>query len=409
MGEYTGRRRGRAASEPSAQEPEYVYPEDPAYQQGYFADDSSYADPSYAQQPEGYGYEYGYEHPVAEYQGYETQQQYGYEAAPAYEQPPQPHQGYEYAPDPAYGYQNAPSYEQYPSPSYEQYPSYEQQPSYEQYDQSQSYEQQQGAYYEDYPQEGYQEAYPQEGYEGYQEPYYEEPFEEPPVQSRRRRSAPAAESYAEPYQDDYSGEYSDDYAPARENLARPRLSLLQHLPYAGAATAAIAVTAFVSAKAVAAVVLPLQLVVAWAVLDLAGFASRRTAVLAALPAMAGAAATFKFQPDDAVLPAAAGLGAGFVLVAADAVFRARRRGVEPGAVRALAAAASALLFAGLTGLFVPAAVLHLTSVAAGAVVCAVLSVSAARNAELGASRAAVVAIPVTIAALASYAAAILVP
>ena len=123
----------------------------------------------------------------------------------------------------------------------------------------------------------------------------------------------------------------------------------------------------------------------------------------------GAAATFKFQPDDAVLPVAAGLGTGFVLIAADAVFRARRRCVEPGSVRALAAAASALLFAGLTGMFLPAAVLHLSSVAAGAGVCAVLSVSAARNSELGASRAAVVAIPVTIAALASYAAAILVP
>jgi len=48
-------------------------------------------------------------------------------------------------------------------------------------------------------------------------------------------------------------------------------------------------------------------------------------------------------------------------------------------------------------------------VAVGAGVCALASLLAARNPELGASRAAVVAIPVTIAALASYAAAILVP
>ena len=133
----------------------------------------------------------------------------------------------------------------------------------------------------------------------------------------------------------------------------------------------------------AAVVLPLQLVVAWAVLDLAGSASRRTAVLVALPVLAGTVATFKFQTDDAAVGVAAGLGAGFVLIAADAVFRARRRGVEPGSVRALAAAASPLLFAGLTGLAVPAADLHLTSVAVGAGVCAFASLLAARNPELG--------------------------
>ena len=125
--------------------------------------------------------------------------------------------------------------------------------------------------------------------------------------------------------------------------------------------------------------------------------------------LAGTVATFKFQADDAAVGVAAGLGAGFVLIAADAVFRARRRGVEPGSVHALAAAAAALLFAGLTGLAVPAADLHLTSVAVGAGVCAFASLLAARNPELGGSRAAVVAIPVTIAALASYAAAILVP
>jgi hypothetical protein len=184
---------------------------------------------------------------------------------------------------------------------------------------------------------------------------------------------------------------------------------MSHLPYTAAATVALAIAAFISTKAIAVVVLPLQLVVAWAVLDLAGYASRRTAVIVALPALAGTVGTFKFQPDDAVLPVAAGLGVGFVLVAADTVARVWRRGVEPGTVGSLAVAASALLFAGLTGLFLPAAALHTNSVAIGAAVCGLVSLTAARNPDLAVSRAAVVAVPVTVAALASYAAAILVP
>jgi hypothetical protein len=426
VGEYTGRRRGRAASEPPAQQPEYPHAEESSYQQGYLPGDAygdqHYQDP-YAQQPqpEAYGYEYGYAQPAQDQQGYGSYEQY-----PGYQQ--QPQQGYE-----------------------------EQQQGYYQAEYAEGYEQ---GYQEAYYQEGHQEqGYQQQGYQeqGYQEaPYYQydQPYAEPYAEQYAEPYAdqPHGEQYAPGYADEYAGPYTEQYAePYAERYGeaytdtdtdtdtdtgqyaepypeqyqgypddyadiyvspeplRAPLPPLSHLPYTGAATVALAIAAFVSTKAVAAVVLPLQLVVAWAVLDLAGFASRRTAVLAALPVLAGTVATFKFQADDAAVGVAAGLGGGFVLIAADAVFRARRRGVEPGSVRALAAATSALLFAGLTGLAVPAADLHLTSVAVGAGVCAFASLLAARNPDLGASRAAVVAIPVTIAALASYAAAILVP
>ena len=199
----------------------------------------------------------------------------------------------------------------------------------------------------------------------YEEPYAAGPMRNPPQQSRHRsESAPAAESYAEPYAARYPDESPILYrllpgalrlcarAPmtsADSRLRRSRApsppapfalpaSPALAPPLTAAATAALAVAAFVSTKAIAAVVLPLQLIVAYAVLDLAGFASRRTAVLVALPGLAGQVlATFTFQPDDAALPIAAGLGAGFVLIAADAVVRARRRGVEPGSLGSLAA------------------------------------------------------------------------
>jgi len=409
VGEYTGRRRGRAASEPSAQQPEYPYAEEPSYQQGYLPGDAygdqPYQDP-YGQQPqsEAYGYE--------QYPGYEQQpQQQGYDQQPGYYQAEYA-EGYEQGYQEAY-YQEGYQEQGHPQQGYQEQ-GYQDAPYY-QYEQpyAEPYAEQYAEPYADQPyaDQPYGEQYAAPGYaddyaEPYAEPYsgqYAEPYQE-------QYQEQYAEQYADPYPEQYQG-YPDDYADvyvSPENL-RPPLPALSHLPYTGAATAALAIAAFVSTKAVAAVVLPLQVVVAWAVLDLAGFASRRTAVLAALPVLAGTVGTFKFSSDDAAVAVAAGLGAGFVLIAADAVFRARRRGVEPGSVRALAAAASALLFAGLTGLAVPAADLHLTSVAVGAGVCALASLLAARNPELGASRAAVVAIPVTIAALASYAAAILVP
>lgn len=392
MGEYTGRRRGRAASEPSAQQPEYTYTEDPYSGQGY-------ADP-YAQ-------------PAPEYQGYEAL--YGYEAAPSYEQYPSYeqqqgyYQGQEYQ-EPYYqqGYvDDSYSQQSYAEPYYEQ-------PYYEAPYEQQAYGTPGQAAY-DYRESGYSDS----GYSdsGYGEPSYEADYAAaPPYADYPQHAEYEYQEYTEyseyPEYPEYAEYPSDTYAaphPEPAQTSRTPHPPLSHLPYTAAATAALAVAAFVSTTAVAAVVLPLQLVVAWAVLDLTGFASRRTAVLAALPALAGTVATFKFQPDDAVLPIAAGLGAGFVLVAADAVFRARKHGVEPGSVRSLAAGSSALLFAGLTGLFLPAAVLHGASVAFGAAVCGFVALVAARNRELAVSRAAVVAIPVTIAALASYAAAILVP
>jgi hypothetical protein len=203
-------------------------------------------------------------------------------------------------------------------------------------------------------------------------------------------------------------EYAQEYAPEPPRIHRQALPLLAHLPFLGASTAALVIASFVSAKAVAAVVLPLQLLVAWAILDLTGHASRRTAALVALPTLAATIGTFTFQADESATAVAGGLGVGFFLLAADAVFRAGRRGVEPGTGRAIAAAASALLFAGLTGLFVPAARLDTGSVAVGAAVGALVGLVAARSPELGSSRVVVVGFPATMAALASYAAAILV-
>ena len=367
MGEYTGRRRGRPAEEPP--EPQYYGYEQPSFEQ------PSYEQPSYEQPSFEVPVDYGYESPSYEAYGYETHQ---------YAEPER------YAPEP-------------------------QQWSPERYADSHNGE----YYYEEYAEEyaeqyteGYAEPYTEEYAEEYSDDYVEEYVEdyadgyaddyaEPRFEPRRR-----SEAYAPEYSPEYAPDYS--YAPPAARL-RQALPLTAHLPFLGASTAALVVASFVSAKAVAAVVLPLQLLVAWAILDLAGYASRRTAAFVALPALAATVGTFKFQADESATAIAGGLGAGFFLLAADAVFRAGRRGVEPGTVRAVAAAASALLFAGLTGLFLPAAALHLNSVAAGAAVCGLASLVAARNPELGGSRAAVVAIPVTIAALASYAAAILVP
>ncbi|WP_344663685.1 hypothetical protein [Catenulispora yoronensis] len=276
--------------------------------------------------------------------------------------------------------------------------------------------------YSEYDDHGYTEQYTGEQYtsQQYTSQQYVDEYAEPRFETRRRSDG-AAEDYdadyydteyapddASDYASGYASEYSPDYRPEAPPRQRQALPLPAHLPFLGASTAALVIASFVSTKAVAAVVLPLQILVAWAILDLAGYASRRTAVLVALPVLAATVGAFKFQADESATAIAGGLGAGFFLVAADAVFRARRRGVEPGTVRAVGAAASALLFAGLTGLFVPAARLDQSAVAVGAAVGALLGLVAARNPELGSSRVVVVALPATGAALASYAAAILV-
>ncbi|MBW8806899.1 MAG: hypothetical protein JF587_24040 [Catenulisporales bacterium] len=378
MGEYMGRRRGRPASEPPAEEPGYGYYPEYGYEQQQ-AEYQEYFDvPVPAPAAEYSSYEY-YEAPSYETPSYET---YNYEAAPyvepeAYVEPHgsrrgQPSPEEMYAPD--YGH---PSY----NPADEYADGY-----------ANSYR---DAYVDDYAEPYADNAYADDTYvDDYAEPRFEP----------RRRSGTASPS-------DEADPAPASYAPAPRQTVRARepRPLLAHLPFIGLATAGLVIASFVSVKAIAAVVLPLQVVVAWAVLDLAGYASRRTAALTALPALAATAGTFKFAADEAATAIAGGLGVGFVLVAADAVFRARRRGVEPGAARAVAAAASALLFAGLTGMFVPAARLDTVSVAIGAAIGGVLALGAARNPELGSSRAAVVALPATAAALASYAAAILVP
>ncbi|NUP47032.1 MAG: hypothetical protein HOW97_06895 [Catenulispora sp.] len=427
MGEYTGRRRGRPASEPQP-EPEYV--ETPSYDEGYFADESY-----------GYGYEQGYqpgyeqpgyEQPSYEQPSYEQQvyEQPSYEQQvyeqPGYEQPSYEQQAYEQAsyeqPNYDYGYES-PSYETYGYEGYEtaQYvePEPQQRPhsrrgnpsAEEMYAPEYGYQEQYSEQYSEQYVEQYAESYDGEYYEEYTEQYAED-YAEPRFESRRRSAGPAQEyepEYAPGYAPDYDSEYAPgyDYAPPRSPRTREALPLLSHLPFLGASTAALVIASFVSAKAVAAVVLPLQLLVAWAILDLAGHASRRTAALVALPTLAATVGTFKFQADESATALAGGLGAGFFLLAADAVFRAGRRGVAPGTVQAVAAAASALLFAGLTGLFLPAARLDQASVALGAAAGALAGLAAARNPELGSSRVVVVALPATVAALASYAAAIL--
>jgi hypothetical protein len=371
VGEYTGRRRGRPASEPQPEQPQYA--EAPVYEQ--------YAETPVYEYEDGYGYQQPAEYasggyPSAEYPSYE----YGYEA-PQYYVEPEP-----YAPEP----QQPHSRRGQPSP--------EETPYAPEYGYTEQYA---GEYYEQYY-EQYTEEYVQEYAEDYAEEYVEQPYldsyAEPRFESRRRSSNDVPHEPYEPY----------EYVPETSRPHRQALPLLAHLPFLGASTAALVITSFISVKAVAAVVLPLQLLVAWAILDLAGHASRRTAVLLALPTLTATLGTFKFQADESATAVAGGLGVGFSLLAADAVFRAGRRGVEPGTVRALAAAASALLFAGLTGMFLPAARLDTGSVAIGAAVGALVGLVAARNPELGSSRVVVVAVPATAAALASYAAAILV-
>lgn len=382
MGEYTGRRRGRPASEPEP-EPQYGYQE-PSYEYGYEA--PSYEAPSY----ETYGYE------SAQYVEPEAY------AAPGYGFPEQQYTEQQYPEQyaEAYGEQYAEQYQQYSGEYAEQYT----EPYY-------------GEYYEQYTEEPV-EQYGEENTEQYVEQYaddYAEPRFEP-----RRRSAPAADQYAAEYAPEYAQDYDNGYDRGYDNdydrgydyasPAPPRreaLPLISHLPFLGASTAALIVASFVSAKAVAAVVLPLQLLVAWAILDLAGHASRRTAAFVALAPLAATVGAFTFQADESATAVAGGLGAGFFLLAADAVLRAARRGIEPGTVRVLAAAGSALLFAGLTGLSVPAARLDTGSVAVGAAAGALAGLVAARNPELGSSRVVVVALPAITAALASYAAAIL--
>ena len=155
--------------------------------------------------------------------------------------------------------------------------------------------------------------------------------------------------------------------------------------------------------------------VAWAVLNLLDLPSRRAAVIAVLPALAADAGTFAYSPDVGATAVAAAIGCGFVLAAADTVLTSRRRGVEPGASRDLAAVVIALVFTGMTALYVAAARLDHLTVAAGAVLAAVLALGAARSrllAELSPSgtvlRSMAVGLPFAAAAVASYAAAILV-
>lgn len=451
MGDYRGRRRGRADSQP---------PQDG----GYYADEgfggSNYRDgyqesgDGYPEaQPDGYGpgdtadrasdYASDYAEPRFDFgqrPAVYEQQSYGQQ----YDQ-----QGYDQQ-----------SYEQQ---SYDQV--YEQQPYGQTYDQT--YGQAQDPAYEQLyapePTRGSRRGRPAEepeyipgylpGYApedltyepGYDAPSYDTPsYDEPPYEDQpaipaqakprrgSRRGRPAAEGVHEPgsaseagYRDRDHADYGDHgdrdgrfgadtpydqdrRGEDRRGEDRAGAAVPNHLPVVGGIAVAIIVCGFVTPEAVAAVTIVLQVAAAFAIRDLLRLPGRRAAIVAALPAVAATLGTFRFSADVAATAVAAGLGAGFVLAAGDTVLRSRRRGVEPGATRALAGTIAALLFAGLTALLTAAARQSSAATAIGGVVYGILALLAARDRELTASRAAVLGLPAAGAALAAYAAAILV-
>jgi hypothetical protein len=354
VGEYTGRRRGRPAPEAAYQAPETPEYVDSHSQPDYFADDPYHAEES---PPDDYYY------PVAETAYGESQY-----------------------PDSYYAEPERSTYEE---------------PEYDPYAQSQYIEPQ---YIE--PQYGEpQYAESQDGESQYAEPQTQEPqYAEPRLDPIRRRARERAD-VPEPRE---APERSPAYRrPPRSGRVSSTLPP-NHLPYLGAAAVALIAAPFVRPGAVAAVVALTQAATAWAVLDLLGLPSRRAAAVAFAPALAADAATFGFQPDVSGTGVLAGLGCGFVLAAADAVLRARRHGVEPGASKQLAATVAAMLFACLGGLFVAAARIDSTTAAFGGALAGLLAYAASRNRELTRSRTAVVGLGCTGAALVTYAAAILV-
>jgi hypothetical protein len=467
VGDYRGRRRGHAASEPSregaqSQEDDQfghqgnAYYADEAfggsnYRDGYqddgyqdtdaaaagYADESGadhasdYAEPRFdfqqRQAPQAEAAQYGQPHDPG----------HGYDAAPGYEAVPgyDPEQFYAPAPESARGARRGrPAAEPEYAPGYTpEYP--------------------QG--YDDF---GYTEgrydtaAYADSAYAdpgradpGYDAPPYApgpleaEPFVPAQQGSGRRgsrRSRPADEGRYAPgtETDGYGPDHEAGHDPARRPgrgapqsrdtgddsdfdaesedtrrpAGRPGTATPNHLPFVAAATVALIASGFVAPKATAAVTVLLQIAAAFAVRDLLRMPGRRPAIVAAVPAVAATAGTFGFTSDVAANAIAAGLGAGFVLAAGDMVLRTRRRGVHRGAARDLAASVTALLIACMTALLTAAARQSATAVAIGGVVYGILALVASRNRELTSSRAAVLGLPAAAAALAAYAAAILV-
>jgi hypothetical protein len=266
-----------------------------------------------------------------------------------------------------------------------------------------------------YPADGGDLYYPEPAYAdpGYTEADYAEPayadpdYAEPRFEPVRRRHRGAQEPELPEQR-----AADEQRRPRERHDRRDRFSAAavepNHLPYLGGLAAALIAASFIRPGAVAAVVLVAQAAVAWAVLDLLGVPGRRAAVIAFLPAVGADYAAFRFSPYVSATGVAAGVGCGFVLAAADSVLRARRHGVEPGASKELAATVAAQLFACLAGLFVAAARMDSTAAAGGGVLAGLFAYAASRNRELSGSRTAVVGFGCTAAALASYAAAILV-
>lgn len=466
MGDYRGRRRGRADSQPPQDGGYYAddgfggsnyrdgyqesgdgYPEvqPDGYGPGHTADQSSdyasdhasdYAEPrfDFGQRPAAYeqqAYSQPYEQQAYDQQSYEQQ---AYEQV--YEQQPYDQQSYGQTYDQTYGQAQDPAYEQLYAPestrgSRRGRPAEE--PEYV------------PGYLPGYAPEDltYEPGYDAPSYDAssYDPPSYDAPsYDAPPYDSQ-----PAVPAQAKPRRGSRRGRPADegDHGPGpalasgagyrerdgrfdvdaaydqgrheqdgrdedRRGQDRAGAAVPNHLPVVGAIAVAIIVCAFVTPEAVAAVTIVLQAAAALAIRDILRLPGRRAAIVATLPAVAATVGTFRFSADVAATAVAAGLGAGFVLAAGDTVLRSRRRGVEPGATRVLAGTVAALLFAGLTALLTAAARQSPTAAAIGGAVYGILALLAARDRELTASRAAVLGLPAAGAALAAYAAAILV-
>jgi hypothetical protein len=227
---------------------------------------------------------------------------------------------------------------------------------------------------------------------------YAEPRFEP--LRRRNRGADPSSDFEEPRRT----------ARGRPTTVGPMNAVQINLvPPIAVATIALAVASFTVPQAVAVVAAVLQFATAWAIISLLSYPNVRAVVIAALPALAADAGAFAYSPDISATATAAAIGCGFVLAAADTVLRTARRGVEPGASRELAAAVVALLVTCTSTLYVPAARLDHYTVLGGAILAGLLAFARVRRPDSAiTSRAEAVGLPFAVAALASYAAAILV-
>ena len=313
----------------------------------------------------------------------------GYQGPYEPEVPPQPFYGdsgyyeteYHSAPEPAY---RSPEPD-YPSDEY----------GYAGYDHDQGYEPGYVDNRADYPEPDH--GYRDDGFGYADDPAPELDYAEPRFEPIRRRNRGA----------DPSSDFEEPRRTARGRSTT--VGPINVVPPIAVATIALAAASFTVPQAVAAVAAALQIATAWAIVSLLSYPDIRAVVIAALPALAADAGAFAYSPDISATATAAAIGCGFVLAAADTVLRTARRGVEPGASRELAAAVVALLVTCTSTLYVPAARLDHYTVLGGAILAGLLAFARARRPDSAiTSRAEAVGLPFAVAALASYAAAILV-